>query len=95
MSAYLKQEFDFIERTKTIIEQYDAIKDSKKYEVTLLMNCFIKLLIFSQQHCYVRLRIKNNAIMVQNQGDLNENIFSDFWMAFNNTKCCDIHYIVD
>ena len=55
MSAYLKQEFDFIERTKTIIEQYDAIKDSTKYEVTLFMNCFIGLLILPQQHWYDKL----------------------------------------
>lgn len=55
MSAYLQQEYDFIERTKTIIEQYASIKDSKKYEVTLLMNCFIGLLILPQQHWYDKL----------------------------------------
>jgi len=55
MSAYLQQEYDFIERTKNIIEQYSSIKDSPKYEVTLLMNCFIGLLILPQQHWYDKL----------------------------------------
>lgn len=59
MSHYLKQEFDFVERTKKILEQYDNIDFSKneneKYEVTLLLNCFVGLLILPKEHWYKRL----------------------------------------
>lgn len=50
MSAYLQQEFDFINRTKSIISQYSDCKLSEKFEVTLLLNCFVGLLILPQQH---------------------------------------------
>ena len=51
MSAYLQQEFDFIERTQKIIEQYNSfqLKEEEKFEVTLLLNCFVGLLILPQQ----------------------------------------------
>ena len=54
MSHYLNQEFDFITRTKKIIEQYDSFKidEKDKFEVTLLLNCLIGLLILPQQYWY-------------------------------------------
>lgn len=52
MSNYLKQEYDFIERTKKIIKQYETIKEKEEYEVTLLLNCFVGLLILPQQYWY-------------------------------------------
>jgi hypothetical protein len=56
MSAFLQQEYDFISRTKTILSQYDSFFDGKdkneKYEVTLLINCFIGLLVIPQQHWF-------------------------------------------
>lgn len=54
MSNYKKQEFDFIERTKLIINQYDKIQIPKKekFEVTLLLNCLVGLFILPQQHWF-------------------------------------------
>lgn len=54
MSHYKNQEVDFINRTKTIIEQYDnfQIAEKEKYEVTLLLNCLVGLLILPQQHWF-------------------------------------------
>jgi len=54
MSHYLNQEFDFITRTKKIIEQYDSFKidEKDKFEVTLLLNCLVGLLILPQQNWY-------------------------------------------
>jgi len=49
MSSYLQQENDFIIRTQKIIKQYDSIQNDEKYEVTLLLNCFVGLLILPQQ----------------------------------------------
>lgn len=52
MSAYQQQEYDFINRTKDLLKQYEnfKIKDKEKYEVTLLLNCFVGLLIMPQQY---------------------------------------------
>lgn len=59
MSAYKQQEHDFIERTRSILLQYDDyFKDkdkSKKYEVTLLINAFVGLLILPQQEWFTGL----------------------------------------
>jgi len=54
MSNYLQQEYDFIERTKKILIQYDSFKEEEKekYEVTLLLNSFVGLLILPQQYWY-------------------------------------------
>lgn len=54
MSYYKNQEFDFVNRTKAIIEQYDKLELSKaeKFEVTLLLNCLVGLLILPQQHWF-------------------------------------------
>lgn len=54
MSHYKNQEIDFINRTKAIIQQYDSfqIVEKEKYEVTLLLNCLIGLLILPQQHWF-------------------------------------------
>ena len=43
MSHYIKQEHDFINRTKKIIEQYDKMELPKedKHEVTLLLKCLV------------------------------------------------------
>lgn len=54
MSNYKNQEFDFIKRTKSIIEQYDnfQIPEKDKFEVTLLLNCLVGLFILPQQHWF-------------------------------------------
>ena len=55
MSFYKQQEFDFIDRTKKIIKQYDNLvvpKEEEKYEVTLLLNCMVGLLILPQQNWF-------------------------------------------
>ncbi len=54
MSHYIKQEYDFINRTKKIIEQYDKMELPKeeKFEVTLLLNCLVGLLILPQQYWF-------------------------------------------
>lgn len=52
MSRYIEQEFEFIERTKKLLEQYDkpqvVSNQEEKYEVTLLLNCCVGLLILPQ-----------------------------------------------
>jgi hypothetical protein len=57
MSNYKEQEFDFIKRTKTILAQYDSfqIVEKDKYEVTLLINCLVGLLILPQQNWFDQL----------------------------------------
>lgn len=52
MSNYKQQEFDFIHRTKSIIEQYDKfqISENDKFEETLFLNCLVGLFILPQQH---------------------------------------------
>lgn len=54
MSHYKNQEYDFINRTKTIIEQYEKLEIDKgdKFEVTLLLNCLVGLLILPQQNWF-------------------------------------------
>ena len=54
MSNYKNQEFDFIQRTKSIIEQYDnfQIAEKDKFQVTLLLNCLVGLFILPQQHWF-------------------------------------------
>ena len=52
MSAYKQQEFDFVLRTQKIIGQYNSLSIKNKYEVTLLLNCFVGLLILPQQAWY-------------------------------------------
>ena len=56
MSRYIEQEFEFIERTKKLLEQYDKPQvvpnQEEKYEVTLLLNCCVGLLILPQSEWY-------------------------------------------
>jgi hypothetical protein len=54
MTDYVKIERDFIERTLKIIDQYEELVRGRigpehEYEVTLLMNCLLGLLIYPQQ----------------------------------------------
>lgn len=53
MSHYSQGEFDFVKRTKLILEQYDSIDLSnmqeEKYEITLCMNCLLGLVVLPQQ----------------------------------------------
>ncbi len=55
MSSYLKQEYDFVERTIKILEQYQSSKVQPHYEITLLLNCFIGLIFLPQQLWYEQL----------------------------------------
>lgn len=59
MGYYTQQEFDFVQRTKKILEQYDSIdfskNESEKYEITLLLNCFVGLLTLPKEHWYDKL----------------------------------------
>ena len=54
MSNYKNQEFDFIKRTKKIIEQYQnfQIEKEESFEVTLLLNCLVGLIIIPKQHWF-------------------------------------------
>lgn len=54
---YYHQEFDFVYRTKQIIEQYEKfnIDNHEKFEVTLLINCLVGLLIIPNQHWFNKL----------------------------------------
>lgn len=49
MSNYIQQEFDFIERTKEILSQYNSLNIKEKFSVTLLLNCSVGLLVLPQQ----------------------------------------------
>ena len=54
MTDYSHIERDFIQRTQTIIEQYEqhvqtAVSADEAFEVTLLLNCLLGLLVFPQQ----------------------------------------------
>jgi hypothetical protein len=55
---YSQIERDFIERTLTILDQYDTLKrhleEPDQYEVTLLINCLLGLLVFPQQLAHNR-----------------------------------------
>lgn len=59
MSAYNQQEFDFIERTRKILKQYEDFfnerSNKEKFEVTLLINAFVGLLILPQQEWFNKL----------------------------------------
>lgn len=61
MGHYIKQEVDFIVRTRDIIRQYDQfIKEPEiSYNVTLFINCMIGLLIIPQQHWYGQLPVQD------------------------------------
>jgi len=50
---YVNQ-YEFITRTKEIIKQYESVQvpQKEKYEVTLLINCLVGLLIVPQQKWY-------------------------------------------
>lgn len=53
MSHFSQGEFDFVERTKHILNHYEQIilKDiyEEKYEITLLINCLMGLVVYPQQ----------------------------------------------
>ena len=54
MTNYLQMERDFIERTLKIIDQYEELvrpnlPPNDQFEVTLLMNCLLGLLVYPQQ----------------------------------------------
>lgn len=68
MSHYKQQEYDFINRTKAIIKQYDSFEKSKdeNYRVTLLLNCMVGLLILPQQEWYSRL--PNDIVSIDKWG---------------------------
>lgn len=59
MSFFKEQELQFIERTKSLLEQYDKLEvvpnQEEKYEVTLLLNCCVGLLILPQSKWHVRI----------------------------------------
>lgn len=53
MGHFKQGEFDFINRTLTILKQYESINfesaKEEKYEVTLCMNCLMGLIVVPQQ----------------------------------------------
>ena len=53
MSHFSQGEFDFVERTKHILNHYEQINlkeiNDEKYEITLFMNCLMGLVVFPQQ----------------------------------------------
>ena len=51
MSNYKRFEIDFIVRTVKILEQYEeAVTRNEQYEVTLLINCLLGLLVFPREY---------------------------------------------
>ena len=59
MTDYARMEVDFIRRTLEIIDQYKELVHSRvdkdqEYEVTLLMNCLLGLLLYPQQLAHQR-----------------------------------------
>lgn len=59
MTDYARMEVDFIRRTLEIIDQYaelvrGRVDKDQEYEVTLLMNCLLGLLIYPQQIAHHR-----------------------------------------
>jgi hypothetical protein len=55
---YKQYERDFIRRTRKIIEQYEAYVEKnstidEKYEVTLLINCFLGLLVLPHERLFL------------------------------------------
>lgn len=70
MTAYKKQEHDFIDRTRKIILQYnDYIKNkdkSEKYEITLMINSFVGLLILPHEEWFNQL--PNDLISLSDWG---------------------------
>src|SRR4030067_3602426 len=82
-------ERDFIVRTLRIVEQYDeCIKGHEKYEVTLLINCLLGLLILPKERCYVNIP-KNKLSDLIDWGLTQENIIS--WGSRSNNINPD-HY---
>ena len=48
---------DFIARTLEIVEQYEkyvmkCVSENQQFEVTLLINCLLGLLVLPKEHCY-------------------------------------------
>lgn len=53
---------DFVKRTIAIIDQYDkyvmpnsSILDTEKYEITLMLNCFLGLLLFPKEKHFAKI----------------------------------------
>jgi len=57
MSEYRQQEYDFVSRTREILDQYEAfqIDEDKKYCDTLFVNCMVGLLIIPKEHWFEHL----------------------------------------
>lgn len=57
MSFYKNQEFEFVVRTRKIIEHYNnfQIREEEKFDTTLFLNCLTGLLILPQQIWYDKL----------------------------------------
>ncbi len=60
MSDYELFERDFIVRTLKIIEQYDRhvvghVQKSEQFEITLLINCLLGLLVLPKERCYAQI----------------------------------------
>ncbi len=58
MSEYSNQDIDFVKRTLAILESYGKLnwEESKKYEVTLFINCLTGLLIIPKHVLFERLK---------------------------------------
>src|SRR5688572_6053080 len=82
MSNYNQQEFDFIKRTQAIIDRYDKLKipeeekEKEKYEVTLLLNCLVGLLILPQQHWF---EILPSDPITEKEWGISEGDITDIW----------------
>jgi len=82
-------ERDFIVRTLDIIQKYDKyVPRKEQYEVTLLINCLLGLLILPKERCYVNIP-KNKLSDLIDWGLTQENIIS--WGSRSNNINPD-HY---
>jgi len=64
--GYRNQDYDIVARTRKIIEQYEKLGPDERYEVTLLLNCLLGLLIIPKER-YLE-EIPDNINLLTNWG---------------------------
>lgn len=70
-----KQELDFIKRTQKVLKQYQElnIDEKNKFEVTLLVNCLVGLLIVPKEEWYEDLP---DTLLTKNEWGIDPNTIS-------------------
>lgn len=74
-------EEDFIKRTKKLLEQYESnTSNEEKYEVSLLLNCCVGLLLLPKERHFSKI---NNNLLLNSDWGISE---SDIIITENNPK---------